>query len=208
MYDAEIAAAREAPLVAPSEAVKERIAERVRVAMSDAKQGIRVCAVCDMIVMKDESRIGRVCETFCQRLQERCSPAHHQPALPASLIAEYDCSSEHVAFRNVLLSKPAFEIARVEVGAAGVANLACVCGKQSHVGSIYNVPMAVCTPCASSLMRAVPVGETAIPPAMAIANGFAIGRLPAELRSRNVHEVAMVSPSIISGFAIRTLYFQ
>jgi hypothetical protein len=37
------------------------------------------------------------------------------------------------------------------------------------------------------------------PPTFAIANGFAIGRLPPTLRDVRVHEAAMVAPSIVSG---------
>ena len=36
------------------------------------------------------------------------------------------------------------------------------------------------------------------PPALAIANGFAVGLLPAPLRDVTVHEAALVAPSIVS----------
>jgi len=44
MSDEEIAAARVAPLAPLDEAAKQRIVERVRAALSDARQGERVCA--------------------------------------------------------------------------------------------------------------------------------------------------------------------
>ena len=62
MTDDELAAARVAPMAAPDDDTQRRIVERVRVALSDARQGERVCAVCDELVLKCESSIGRVCE--------------------------------------------------------------------------------------------------------------------------------------------------
>ena len=59
MTDDELAAARVAPLVPPDDDdTQRRIVERVRVALSDERQGERACA----IVLKRESSVGRVCE--------------------------------------------------------------------------------------------------------------------------------------------------
>jgi hypothetical protein len=143
---------------------------------------------------------------------KRCSAARQRPPLDVTLIAQYDCSNVHRGFEGVLLSRTAFETARREVDRANtsVADLPCVCGKRSHSATVYNVPMSICNPCASSLMRnnsndneddddSVPA-----PPTFAIANGFAIGRLPSTLRDIRVHEAAMVAPSIVSGKRKRT----
>jgi hypothetical protein len=123
---------------------------------------------------------------------------------------QYDCSNVHRGFERVLLSRTAFETARCEVERANtsVADLPCVCGKQSHSATVYNVPMSICNSCASSLMRNNSNDNNdddddddsaPAPPTFAVANGFAIGRLPPTLRDVRVHEAAMVAPSIVSG---------
>ena len=108
MTDDELAAARAAPLEPPDDDKKRRIVERVRAALSDERQGERVCAVCDEIVLKYESSIGRVCEQLCATLQRRCSAARARLPLPAALVAQYDCSRVHERLRGVLLSSTAF----------------------------------------------------------------------------------------------------
>ena len=84
----------------------------------------------------------------------------------------------------------------------------CVCGRQSHSDIVYNVPMSICITCASSLMRNTSKNDTVdndddddnnydsvpAPPTLAIANGFAVGLLPAPLRDVTVHEAALVAP--------------
>ena len=93
-------------------------------------------------------------------------------------------------------------VARDELGAAAdMSLLVCVCGKVDHTDNErYAIAFAICKPCQSSLTRHVAGGaREPPPPSLAIANGFAIGRLPAELQGATVHEVAMVAPSIISG---------
>jgi hypothetical protein len=209
MTDDEIEAACKAPLAAPNEELKQHIVNRTRAALSDANQGQRVCAVCDECVFKNESRLGPFCLSVERSLQQRCSAARQQPPLDATLIAQYDCSNVHRGFEGVLLSRTAFETAHSEVERANtsVADLPCVCGKQSHSATVYNVPMSICNSCASSLMRNASNDNNddddddsaPAPPTFAIANGFAIGRLPPTLRDIRVHEAAMVAPSIVSG---------
>jgi hypothetical protein len=211
MTDDEIEAARTAPLAAPNEELKQYIVNRTRAALSDANQGQRVCAVCDECVFKNESRLGPFCQSIERSLQQRCSVARQHPPLDATLIAQYDCSNVHRGFEGVLLSRSAFETAHREVERAdtSVADLPCVCGKQSHSATVYNVPMSICNSCASSLMRNTSNDNSddddddddsaPAPPTFAIANGFAIGRLPPTLRGIRAHEAAMVAPSIVSG---------
>jgi hypothetical protein len=155
MTDDEIEAARTAPLSAPNEELKQHIVNRTRAALSDANQGQRVCAVCDECVFKNESRLGPFCQSVERSLQQRCSATRQQPPLDVTLISQYDCSNVHRGFEGVLLSRTAFETARCEVERANtsVADLPCVCGKQSHSATVYNVPMSICNSCASSLMR-------------------------------------------------------
>ncbi len=194
MNDEEIEAARTAPLAAPNEELKQHIVNRTRVALSDANQGQRVCAVCDECVFKNESRLGPFCQSIERSLQQRCAAARQQPPLDATLIEQYDCSNVHRGFEGVLLSRTAFETARHEVERANtsVVDLPCVCGKQSHSATVYNVPMSVCNSCASSLMRNTSNNNdddddsVPAPPTFAIANGFAIGRLPPTLRNISV----------------------
>jgi hypothetical protein len=125
MSDEELAAARGAPAVPLDDDTKGRIVERVRIALSDARQGERVCAVCDEIVLKCESSIGRVCEQLCATLQRRCSGARAQPSLPPTLIEQYDCVGVHARLSGVLLSPTAFAVARAELAAdADVSTLA------------------------------------------------------------------------------------
>jgi hypothetical protein len=198
MTDDEIEAARTAPLSAPNEELKQHIVNRTRAALSDANQGQRVCAVCDECVFKNESRLGPFCQSVERSLQQRCSAARQQPPLDVTLISQYDCSNVHRGFEGVRLSRTAFETARCEVERANtsVADLPCVCGKQSHSATVYNVPMSICNSCASSLMRNNSNDNNddddddsaPAPPTFAIANGFAIGRLPPTLRDVRVHE--------------------
>jgi hypothetical protein len=77
-----------------------------------------------------------------------------------------------------------------------------VCGKIGHSDNeCYEVAFPMCNACRSSLTRHMPVGASEPgPPALAIGNGFAVGRLPLELRDASVHEVAMVAPSMVSGY--------
>ncbi len=202
MSDGDLAAARISPLVPPDDGARRRIVDRVRVALSDARQGERVCAVCDKIVLKCDSSIGRVCEQLCATMRRRCSPARAQPPLPAALIAQYDCSSVDAQLAGILLSRVAFEVARAELGGdTDVSALACVCGKVGHIDNErFDIAFPICSSCCSSLTRHVAAGAPEPgPPALAIANGFAIGRLPVELRDASVHEVAMVAPSIVNG---------
>src|SRR3984957_8432371 len=201
MTDDDLAAARVAPLEPPNDDVQRRIVDRVRVALSDARQGERVCAVCDEIVLKSESTIGRVCEQLCATMRRRCSPARVQPALPQSLIDQYDCSRVYAQLAGILLSLTAFDVARAELGADVDISAACVCGKVGHIDNErYEIAFPICNSCRSSLTRHIASGAREPgPPTLAIANGFVIGRLPLELRDASVHEVAMVAPSIVNG---------
>ena len=77
MTDDELAAARAAPLVAPDDDTARRIVERVRAALSDERQGERVCAVCDEIVLKRDSSIGRVCEQLVATMRHLERQSNH-----------------------------------------------------------------------------------------------------------------------------------
>jgi hypothetical protein len=146
MTDDEIEAARTAPLSAPNEELKQHIVNRTRATLSDANQGQRVCAMCDECVFKNESRLGPFCQSVERSLQQR-SAARQQAPFDVTLISQYDCSNVHRGFEGVLLSRTAFETARCEVERANtsVADLPCVCGKQSHSATVYNVPMSIAT---------------------------------------------------------------
>ena len=145
MNDEEIDAARTAPLTAPNEAQKQHIVNRTRAALSDAHQGQRVCAVCDECVFKNESRLGpsvlSVDREIAAAAMFRRSPTT-AISTPRSSLTQYDCSQVHRGFEGVLLSRTAFETAaRHEVERAANANIAdlpCVCGKQSHSATVYN----------------------------------------------------------------------
>ena len=146
MNDEEIDAARTAPLTAPNEAQKQHIVNRTRAALSDAHQGQRVCAVCDECVFKNESRLGpsvlSVDREIAAAAMFRRSSTTAAISTPRSSLTQYDCSQVHRGFEGVLLSRTAFETAaRHEVERAANANIAdlpCVCGKQSHSATVYN----------------------------------------------------------------------
>jgi hypothetical protein len=114
------------PLQPVSDDRCREIVDRVRLAMSDEKQGERVCACCDELVLKCDSSIGRCCQQLVDNIVARCSVASQVPPLDDLLAAQYDCSSVLPAFDSCLLSPLAFRVARHELGTANVAELPCI----------------------------------------------------------------------------------
>lgn len=173
------------------------------------------CAPSATFVFKKQSCLGRFCDAIMTPLKQRCSAARYRTPLKPAVIAYYNCSDLLPALDGVLLSRTAFLMTRFEAP-ENAAELPCVCGKQAHSGTMYNLPMSICDACRTSLMRKHESAadddddeeqdateHDALPPKFAIANGFAIGGLPAELRDVSVHEVAMVAQSVVSGNAAR-----
>ena len=123
MSEDELAAARVASLAAPGDDTQRRIVEHVRVA-SDARQGERVCVVCEhraQVRVGDRARV---------RAADRDDAASMLACTCATTAATGSCSSVHAQLAGILLSPTAFAVARVELGAnADVSTLACVCGK-------------------------------------------------------------------------------
>jgi hypothetical protein len=189
------------PLQPVSDDRCREIVDRVRLAMSDEKQGERVCACCDELVLKCDSSIGRCCQQLVDNIVARCSVASQVPPLDDLLAAQYDCSSVLPAFDSCLLSPLAFRVARHELGTANVAELPCICGRTRHAppNVLHDIAMPLCNSCLRSLLRCPSAANAPPPPLFAIANGFAIGRLPSSLSDVTVHEEAMVSPVFPSG---------
>jgi hypothetical protein len=150
-------------------------------------------------VLKCDSSISRCCQLFVDKIVARCSVASQVPPLDDLLAAQYDCSSVLPAFDSCLLSPLAFRVARHELGTANVAELPCICGRTRHAppNVLHDIAMPLCNSCLRSLLRRPSTANA--PPLFAIANGFAIGRLPSSLSDVTVHEEAMVSPVFPSG---------
>jgi hypothetical protein len=95
----------EIPRLQPvSVAVKSDCLQRLQLALSAERMDEVACAVCDRSRLRKASRVVDVSNTArLRQLRELLSSDGE--ALPAALIAEYDCSNLNSALRGVLLSK-------------------------------------------------------------------------------------------------------
>ena len=169
------------PFFLPSLVRQETIVKDVRRTMGD-KGG--VCCVCDELVLWERRvlplKIPNLPPKFFTHL---LVPEH----LPLMLRAEYDIT--HLFLEDVQVQRMFDNLLLSPRGVLGKDN---------------DVVLQVCETCHGSLANSTILG----PPKFSIANGFAIGRLPAILRDATLTELALVSFVLWQQESFKIIYLQ